>query len=229
MMQQIRVWDWPLRLTHWGMVVLVVLCYGTGRFGWLDKAWHFRFGYALLALVLFRLLWGVFGPRHARWWDLPLAPGRVWRHLLSLGARVPSGYLGHNPLGSLSLLALLGLLLAQIGTGLFSSDDIFHFGPLSGLVASATVRQMTRWHASLQDVLLIFIALHVAAIAYYELWKRERLLVPMFSGRKPVTQSAAAEQDAQPRPLWFAVLLMLLACAAVWGLLEWAAAGAPAW
>ena len=115
--QSIRVWDLPVRLTHWAMVLCVAGLYATGEYGWLTMEWHFRFGYAMLALVLFRLLWGVFGSEHARFVDFVRGPGAIGRYLRNWRSADYRPAIGHNPLGALAVLAMLALILAQTVSG----------------------------------------------------------------------------------------------------------------
>jgi cytochrome b len=189
----VRVWDLPTRLFHWALVVLVLASYLTGEF-WrgIDMSWHMWSGYAILALVLFRLLWGAFGTRHARFADFVRGPARISGYLRDLLRGRAAVYSGHNPLGGLSVLAFLAVLLVQAGSGLFASDDIFVEGPLAGLVSSATVDLMTSVHHFTFDLLIGLVALHLAAVAFYEGARGQRLVRGMVTGRKP---RAAREVD----------------------------------
>jgi len=211
-LRPIRVWDVPVRITHWALVLSVGGLYATGEYHWLDMDWHFRFGYATLALVLFRLLWGVFGSEHARFADFLRGPSAILAYLRSLNRADSSAFLGHNPLGALGVVGLLLLILAQIATGLFSSDQIEVFAPLAERVSQDTSDWLTEWHQLGQQLLLILIAVHVIAVAGHYLWRRENLVGPMFTGRK----HARAGEHARWRPLWRAGLLFALALGAVW-------------
>ena len=133
------VWDLPTRLFHWLLVVLILLLYATGEFGMLDMRWHFWFGYATLALMVFRLLWGLFGSQTSRFADFvrgPVAVGRYVKEQISTNAHFS---VGHNPLGGWSVLALLLSVLVQSASGLFASDGIDTDGPFSGSVSGYTV------------------------------------------------------------------------------------------
>lgn len=207
-----KIWDLPVRISHWAMVLLVLGLWGTGEWGWFSMQWHFYFGYTLLTVVLFRILWGFFGSEHARFGDFLRGPRATWQYARAFIARRATESPGHNPLGAWSVLALLGLLLAQAGTGLFSSDDIAWFGPLSDRVSAATSRDLTGWHHFGKDLLLILIGLHVLAVLLHYLWRREDLITPMFTGQKPIPGP-----DAVPAPWWRAVILLLLAAGVVYG------------
>jgi len=182
----VRVWDVPTRLFHWLLVVLIALQYATAEFHFLDMEWHFRFGYATLALIVFRLLWGIVGSQTSRFAAFVRGPSTVFRHTLSLLSGKAPASVGHNPLGGWSVLVLLASVLLQAVSGLFASDGIDTQGPLSDRVTTAAVKTWTRIHEWNQNVLLILIALHVVAIALYYVLRKENLLGPMISGNKLV-------------------------------------------
>lgn len=186
----IVVWDWPIRLFHWLAVVLIVAAYATWR---LDlMLWHARFGYALLALVLFRLLWGFFGSDTARFANFHARPGTALRHLSDVLRRAPEARIGHNPAGGWMVLLLIFLMLAQTLTGLYVDNDIADQGPLTELVPAALANAISALHDDvLWDALLAAIALHVLAIAFYAA-KGANLVTPMITGR--------AKQQAEARP-----------------------------
>lgn len=209
-MNRIRVWDWPVRLSHWALVLCIAGLYATGEYGWLDMQWHFRFGYAALSIVLFRILWGFVGSEHARFRDFVRGPRALIAYLAEFGKPGERRWLGHNPLGALSVLALLGLVLLQAVSGLFANDEISAFGPLSERISMDASEDWTEWHTWLQGVLLIFIGLHLVAIAGYRLLKRENLVTPMLTGYK-----VGEGRDARWRPLWLAILVYALCLGAV--------------
>jgi cytochrome b len=213
----VRVWDLPTRLFHWLLVVLIALQYATAEFHVLDMEWHFRFGYATLALIVFRLLWGIFGSQTSRFATFVRGPSTVLRHTASLWSNKAVTSVGHNPLGGWSVLVLLASVLLQAVSGLFASDGIDTQGPLSDRLTTAAVKMWTRIHVWNQNVLLILIALHVLAIGLYYVLRNENLLGPMISGRKA----------AETVPLRFvgivrAFVLLVVAVAAVTALVVWA-------
>jgi cytochrome b len=216
--RSVRVWDAPTRLFHWILAVLILGQYLTAKFDLLDMEWHFRFGYAVLALVAFRLLWGFFGSQTSRFSAFVHGPAAVLAHVRLLIASGRQERIGHNPLGGWSVLALLLSLAVQAASGLFASDDLDNAGPLAAHVSEHTVRLLTRVHHWNEIVLLALIALHVAAVLLYLLLRHENLIAPMFSGRKRV---------AEPEPLRFAsawlALALLLVCAAAVGIMVWCA------
>jgi cytochrome b len=180
----VRVWDVPTRLFHWLLAVLIALQYATAEFHFLDMEWHFRFGYATLALIVFRLLWGFFGSQTSRFSAFVRGPSAVFRHTVALVSNRAPSSIGHNPLGGWSVLVLIASVLVQTVSGLFASDGVDTQGPLSDRLTAAAVKTWTRIHEWNQNVLLILIALHVVAIALYYLLRKENLLGPMISGRK---------------------------------------------
>lgn len=206
----IVVWDLPLRVFHWTLVALVSAAIATGLAGGAWMVWHARAGQAIAALLVFRLAWGLWGTRYARFAQFWPAPSRVWAYL-----RGRWRGLGHNPLGALSVLAVLALLIAQVATGLFGNDEIGFAGPWSGWIEEDLSLRLTGWHKLAAKLLYVWLGLHVAAIAVYVLVRRQPLLRAMWQGRRPGAATAAAER---PRLAW--LLLSLGLAAAAWSLLR---------
>lgn len=219
MPHRIRIWDLPTRLFHWLLALCVVGLVASAKLGLMD--WHFRLGYAMLTLLLFRLLWGLLGGRWSRFASFLYAPGSLWRYLRGQGD--PAHAIGHSPTGALSVFALLLFLLAQVATGLVSDDEIASAGPLTHLVPGAWVSLATWYHRAVgQWVLIALAVLHIAAILWY-LWGREQnLILPMLSGDKLLAQAVEASRDDGRSRLLAAVLLLL--CAGAVALLLWQAA-----
>jgi cytochrome b len=200
-----RVWDLPTRLVHWSLVVGIALSWWTGETGRLE--WHRWSGYGLLGLVTFRIYWGFFGASTARFRNFLRGPRTVVQYLR--GAWPPAA--GHNPLGALSVLALLALLLAQIVLGLFAVDvDGIESGPLSLYVSFETGRGAAEWHGALFDALLWLIALHIAAIAYYGFVKKQNLAAAMLHGERDLGRELPAVQHASAVQLAVGVVLAAL-------------------
>ena len=205
-----RVWDLPTRLFHWALAVCAIGSVTTAQIGGNAMVWHFRFGYAVFALLLFRLLWGFVGGRWSRFVSFVRGPVTLLRYLR--GRSTPDEHLevGHNPLGALSVLALLGFLGAQVATGLVADDEIANTGPLVRFVSGATSQAATHWHKDWgAPILIALVALHVAAIAVYA-WRGKRLVGPMLSGDKLLPPDVPGSSDA-PAQRWFA-LALLIAC-----------------
>jgi cytochrome b len=218
MPHRVRIWDLPTRLFHWLLALCVIGLVVSAKLGLMD--WHFRLGYAMLTLLLFRLLWGLLGGRWSRFASFVYAPASLWRYLRGQGD--PDHAIGHSPMGALSVFALLGLLLAQVATGLVSDDEIASAGPLTHLVPGAWVSAASWYHRAVgQWVLIGLVGLHIAAVLWY-LWGRgQNLILPMVSGDKLLPEAVeAARDDVRSRLL--ALVLLLLCALAVAALLRYA-------
>jgi len=216
-----RVWDGPVRVFHWLVVLIVLAQWASAEWNLLPMDWHFRFGYVMLGLVIWRVLWGFFGSENARFAHFLRGPGEVARYAPTVFERRPDAMAGHNPLGGWAVVALLAVLFAQAASGLFSSDDIFRFGPLAGRVSADTVDWMTDFHEALTNVLLALIALHLAAIGWHLIWKRENLIAPMITGRRPF----AADPGLRFAGWLRALVLGALSGGIVWAIVSWGQAG----
>lgn len=182
-----RVWDPLLRLFHWTLVGCVAASFWLGHYGPNIMTAHFTIGYVVIGLLVFRLVWGLIGPRTARFVSFLYGPTSVLRYIATLFARKPSHWPGHNPMGGLSVFAFLLLLAIQIGTGLISDpEDFVNVGPLADWVPSDIATKAPAWHTLSGWLLLVLIVLHVTVIFFYRLWKRENLILPMITGKKPV-------------------------------------------
>ena len=211
-----RIWDLPTRLFHWILVLLIVLLYASGEFELLDMRWHFWCGYALLALLGFRMLWGFLGSQTSRFREFLRGPSAIAAYLKALRSPARGIVVGHNPLGGWSVIALLLCLLLQAATGLFSSDELEVDGPLVAHVSTRTVKLMTRLHHWNENVLLALICLHVVAVLMYLLLKHENLIRPMFSGRRVLREPPVLHFASG----WLALALLVF-CAALVGTLVW--------
>ena len=181
-MQKIMVWDVPTRLFHWLTVILVPAAYATWRLNWMD--WHAYAGYALLALVVFRLLWGFFGGETARFARFLAAPRRAAGHLAQLLRREPDRQVGHNPAGGWMVVVLLALLLAETLTGIYINNDIADVGPFTEITPAPVANLITTLHDVLWQALLVAVTLHILAIGLYGAAKGQNLLLPMITGCK---------------------------------------------
>ncbi|MBU3738330.1 MAG: cytochrome b [Rhodoferax sp.] len=217
----VRVWDLPTRLFHGLLIAGVVGLVITGQIGGNAMEWHFRLGYAVLTLLLFRLVWGFAGGRWSRFTSFVRPPGVIWRYLRGSETSPPS--VGHNPLGAVSVLVLLGVLLLQVGTGLFSDDEILSAGPLSRFLPSAWVGSVTFYHKEIGKLLLILlVVLHVAAILYYRLRRGQDLVRAMITGDKEVDGDAPPSLD-HAGTRWRAAFILALCAGLVAAMLRFAA------
>lgn len=180
--RRVPVWDLPTRLFHWSVVVLVAAAYATWRLNWM--VWHAWLGDALLALVLWRLIWGLCGSDSARFSRFVATPAAAARHLVHLFRREPDRHPGHNPAGGWMVVLLLSLLLTQTLSGIYVDNDVADVGPMTQMMPARFDFAVTRVHALAWDALLAAIAAHLLAIVFYATVKRHNLLPPMITGRK---------------------------------------------
>jgi cytochrome b len=185
----IRIWDLPIRLFHWLLVICIVASFITVNIGGNAMEWHARVGYCVLTLIVFRICWGVIGSHHARFVNFVPSPKGL---LAYLSGKTKAG-LGHNPLGALSVVGLLFSVGLQAVTGLFANDDIMFEGPFAKYVSNSTVELLTSIHYFNEKVLIILIALHLCAILYYQKFKGENLVKPMLLGDKEIDPSEEAK------------------------------------
>jgi cytochrome b len=208
---RIAVWDRPVRVVHWLLVLLVPLSWWTAEQEMLD--WHQRSGLALLGLVVFRIVWGLIGSSTARFASFVRGPGTILGYLR---CRVGSP-IGHNPLGALSVLALLGALGLQIGLGLFAADEDWLWpGPLTGYIGGDLAEDIAEWHEWTFNLLLAVICLHVLAIAFYLLVKRRNLVRPMVTGIAEAPAGTAPMKSAGALRFCVAAAVGLGAVSLVW-------------
>ncbi len=187
----VRVWDFPIRATHWLLVTFIAGAWATAEADAL--AWHRVLGYGALVLVIFRLYWGFAGSATARFSHFLRGPSAFWGYATHVFERPGVVALGHNPMGGWSVVAMLGLLLVQIALGLFAmDDDSVEPGPLARFVSFGTGRRIADLHDLAFELLLILIAVHVAVVVFYVVYKRDNLLAAMIGGFKRF--------PAQPHP-----------------------------
>jgi len=207
----VLVWDAPVRLFHWLVVVLVTAAYFTLKLNSID--WHIRVGEALLALVIFRLLWGFFGSETARFRSFVASPAAALRHLRHLFRREPDVQVGHNAAGGWMVLLLLALLLVETLSGLYVNNDVADRGPLSEVVPAWLTNAIATLHGLVWDVLLAAVALHVLVIALYAVAKGHNLLRPMLTGYKLLPLSIKSPQQTSAL---LALLPLGVGAAVVW-------------
>lgn len=192
-MGSVKVWDLPTRLFHWALVAAVIGLVVTGNIGGNFMTWHMRLGYTVFGLLVFRVVWGVVGGYWSRFSSFVPTPARL---LAYFRGNVPES-IGHNPLGALSVLAMLCVLSAQVASGLISDDEIAFTGPLVSLVSSDTISSATTYHKGLGKLLLLgLVGLHVAAIVYHQRLKRKPLVQGMVTGELPAPASPVPQASA---------------------------------
>lgn len=217
----VRVWDLPVRLVHWSFVILIPVLWLSAENGKLDL--HRTVGLVILGLVVFRVLWGFFGSSTARFSGFVRGPAAIRDYLAGVRNGTGAPVVGHNPLGALSVLALLGALALQLGLGLIAKDeDGLYPGPLSHLVSYDLSDTAAELHEVFFNAIVALVVLHVAAILYYRFVKRENLVAPMITGRRAFASGVAAPRIAAG---WKALLCALVAVV----IALWVSWGAPPW
>ena len=211
--RKVLVWDLPTRLFHWLLVILVIISFVTAKIGGNAMQYHEWSGFTILTLLLFRLVWGFVGSRESRFVTFVRGPAAVFRYAVRILRPDSRHYLGHNPLGGWSIIAMLSALMVQAGTGLFANDDIVTEGPLYKWVSKATSDWLTRVHKLNQEVIIALVAIHILAVLFYFFFKRENLLKPIVTGLKPWSD---AVPEPTTGPTWKAALIAGLAALAVY-------------
>jgi cytochrome b len=207
------VWDAPTRIMHWLLVVLIAACWWTGTTDRLD--YHLYSGYGVLWIVLLRLYWGVVGSSNARFVNFVRGPKTVAAYARTLHKRVSPESQGHNPLGAISVVFMLGTVLAVVGIGLFAVDvDGLYSGPLSGYVSFHTGRHLAHLHYKVFSWLLWLIGLHVVAVIFYHAYKGHNLVSPMITGSR--ISNASPGDALEVAPVWRLAVGAVLAAAIVW-------------
>lgn len=211
----VRVWDLPTRIFHWVLAAAVVGLIVSGLVGGAAMNWHFRLGYLVLALILFRLVWGLVGGRWSRFSSFVFAPSSIVRHLRGQGD--PDHGLGHSPVGALSVFGLLLVLAVQVATGLASDDAITFTGPLAPLLPGAVVDLASSYHKDVGKVIVIaLVVLHVLAIVFYRVRKQQKLTAAMVTGDKLWPTAQPSSRDDALSRLFALVVFALCVGAAGW-------------
>ena len=215
--RETEVWDLPVRVFHWIVVVSIVGAFVTHRLGVDYFALHSFFGYVLLVAVAFRIIWGFTGSYHARFGSFLKGPRQTLVYFGDLLARRHRPFAGHNPLGALMVLTLLILLSAQAVTGLFADDEIMNTGPLSATVSSEWSLFLTSIHRRLFYVIAAAAGVHVIAVLAHSILFKEKLILSMITGRKPVEPFVGVEPYSNQKLLTLraVVLCVILTIALV--------------
>jgi cytochrome b len=218
---RVRVWDLPTRLFHWALTFAVIGLVITGKTGGNAMPWHFRFGYLMFGLLVFRLLWGFVGGRWSRFRSFAYGPGSLVRYLKGTPHDGDKFDVGHSPTGALSVFALLVFLVLQVATGLVSYDEIVQIGgPLNRFVSDTTAGRALWYHKEVgQWVVISLVVLHVGAVLFYLLGKKRNLIAPMWHGDKPLPDGTLAAADSLSSRLLALALAGLCA-----GLVGWVVA-----
>lgn len=216
---RVKVWDFPVRLFHWSLALSFIGAYVTNRLGVAYFKYHEWFGYAIIVLVVFRILWGFFGTYHARFVVFLRSPIATWRYAKDFALGRVASIPGHNPLGALMVVLLLLTLLVQAATGLFANDEIFNAGALYGYVSNELSLSLTALHKDLFYWIAGAVAVHILAVLLHLVLKRENLVSAMFTGYKrfPKNSAVPAEQlvEIKSSRSWLALVLVTLVALAL--------------
>jgi cytochrome b len=220
--EQSKVWDLPVRVFHWALAASITGAFVTNRLGISYFKYHVWFGYAVIVLVTFRILWGFVGTRHAQFRHFLRGPLATLRYVRDLFRGHKLTYLGHNPLGAWMVVLLLIILGTQAVTGLFSNDEIFNTGPLYGYVSKDLSLRLTSLHRHLFYWIAAAVAIHILAVIAHRIFDQSDLVRAMITGRKARRHGAEFEAISSSR-IWLAVLLTLV----IAGALAWIVRYAP--
>jgi cytochrome b len=206
---RVRVWDLPLRLFHWLLVAAVITAFVTAKIGGNAMVWHGRAGLAVIGLLVFRIVWGFIGSTHARFAGFVRGSAAIRAYLKGQWRGV-----GHNPLGALSVLAMLGLLSVQAAAGLFADDDIAFQGYLYSLAGADLSARVTAIHKLFEPLLILLVALHIGAIAFHVRVRRNNLVKPMITGWKDVSETTPESRPGGGGLIAFVVAIAIATAAA---------------
>lgn len=210
----VRVWDLPTRVFHWALALCIVGLLITGNIGGNAMTWHFRIGLTVLALLMFRLVWGLTGGLWSRFSAFVYSPASLINYILGRGK--PEHSVGHTPTGAGSVFALLAILLAQVASGLVSDDEISSAGPLTRFVSGATVNLATNYHKNIGRWIVIgLVVVHIAAIVFYT-WRKHKLVSAMVSGDKQLATPAMSSRDDAATRMTALVIFGICAAVVVW-------------
>jgi cytochrome b len=206
------VWDLPVRIVHWTLLLAIIGSWTTNRLGPAYFIWHVVCGCTVIVLVIFRIIWGFVGTRYARFSSFVRGPRALWSYLRGAQTVARGATAGHNPLGAISVVLMLLLLLTQGLTGLFANDSVANTGPLYGWVSGDTSDVLTSVHHKVFFVLELLIPLHIAAVLFYTFAKRAKLIGAMVSGYKPADQVPPGQEITGSRLVTAALLVLAIAC-----------------
>jgi cytochrome b len=230
----VKVWDAPIRIVHWAIVLLFAFQFVTGKIGGELMTWHAYCGYSILVLVVFRILWGFVGSTHARFASFLAGPAATLRFARRLFSRQAVPQLGHNPLGGWMVIALVACLAFQAGSGLFANDGASAEGPLASLVSLEVSNRLTELHRWNLNLLLLLAGIHIGGVLFHWFAKKDNLVAPMFSGVKQVPAAMVHERRDGPRSTpprrvasretahnyfpshWRALAILMVSVALVW-------------
>lgn len=208
-MAKIKVWDIYIRVFHWLLLICILVSFISFRLDEMDI--HFISGHCVLALIIFRVIWGVIGSRTALFHSFIKGPGTILNYLQTPNSEKFKGMIGHSPIAALSVIAMLVVISVQVGTGLISDDEILLQGPLAQYVSSDLSYQATTYHGINAKLIIGLIVLHLAAIAFYRFIKKDDIVKPMVTGQKRVSEDAAQNVPSldEKKPIRAAMAILI--------------------
>jgi cytochrome b len=218
----VKIWDLPVRFFHWSLVLLFIAAYVTNSLGTNYFKYHLWSGYAIIVLVVFRLIWGFVGTYHARFINFLRDPFSTAKYAFSVLRKKDEHHLGHNPLGAVMVIILLLAILVQAVTGLFTNDEIFNLGPLYAYVSDELSLQLTSVHRQLFYWILGAIGLHIAAVLFHVFFKRDNIIKAMFTGEKDI-HAATNIKPIKSSRIWLAIIIVIILAL----ILAWVISTAP--
>lgn len=210
--KHIKIWDLPVRIFHWLLVLTLIAAYVTNSLGVSYFKYHVWCGYTVIVLVCFRILWGFVGTYHSRFTSFVRDPVTTFKYAINYFKRHTSHYAGHNPLGAVMVVVLLVGLLAQAVSGLFANDEIFNLGPLYGYVSNELSLSLTSLHRQLFYWIMGAVALHIIAVLVHVFFKRENIIKAMFTGKKSLMFYSGIRPITSSR-IWLAIVIIVLVSA----------------
>jgi cytochrome b len=221
------VWDLPLRAFHWLLAFSILASYLTAENGEFNAMqWHMYLGYWTAWLIIFRVIWGFIGPKHARFVSFFPMPGKLINYVKGFFSGYTEHTVGHNPAGACMVFVMLILVAVQVATGMMATDDIYTYGPYNGAVSGSTGREMTILHGANFNWLLIAIALHIAAIFFYRIVKKQNLVGPMVTGKKPAA-NVPVDMAIENSQLVKAIIVAVVSAGIVYAIVYFAPPPAP--
>lgn len=218
----LKVWDLPVRIFHWSLVILFIAAYVTNSLGPEYFTYHLWTGYAVIVLVSFRILWGLVGTYHARFINFVRNPVATTKYAFSFIKKSDKHYAGHNPLGAVMVVALLLGVLVQALTGLFTNDEIFNVGPLYAYVTDELSLKLTSLHRQIFYWILGAIVLHILAVVFHVWFKRDNIVKAMFTGKKNA-EGLEGEPSIKSSRIWLAIIIVVVLAL----VLAWVISSAP--
>jgi len=221
-LKTIKVWDLPVRIFHWSLVLLFIAAYVTNSLGTVYFKYHLWSGYALIVLVSFRIIWGLVGTYHARFINFISNPITTIKYAIHSLKNTEKHYAGHNPLGAIMVIILLLTVLIQAITGLFTNDEILNVGPLYGYITDELSLKITSIHRQLFYWILGAVLLHIVAVLIHVFFKRDNIIKAMFTGNKPA-EGLDEEKSIKSSKIWLAIIIVVVLAL----MLAWVIAHAP--